>query len=139
MATINENNQSYLELQGMEARKTQLAMSDYNRENEYNERHNDALADGDGQGKGTGDFAGHGWSVPDLTKPKGQINYSNFNTSDGGNDCDQQARKIMTARSLYGPEKQYGIDIIPNTSLNVSDGQYDGSQRSKIAYVCPVV
>lgn len=139
MATIKESGQSYLEAQGQEARLLQTARADYNSNNEYNERHPDALADGDGQGKGTGDFQGHGWSVPDMTKPKDEMAYGNFNTSDGGNDCDHSAREVMTNRSIYGPGREYGRDIIPDTSLNVSDGQFNNAGRTKIAYICPVV
>ena len=35
MATINDNNQSYLEMQGIEARDEQMARSDYNANDEY--------------------------------------------------------------------------------------------------------
>lgn len=139
MATVNSNNQSYLEMQGIEARKEQMARSDYNQSNEYNERHNDALADGDGQGKGTGDFGGHGFTVPDMTKPKDQISYSNFNTTGAGNDCDQKARETMLARSIYNADNQYGIDVIIDTSANVAEGQYYGAGRSRLPYTCPIV
>lgn len=138
MATINDEGRSYLEIQGQEARQQQTAQSDYNQLNYYDEKHDDALATGDAQGKGTGDFGGHGYTVPDMTKPKEQMSYANFNTSDGGNDCDQSARAIMMARSIYGPNKQYGIDVVPDTSLNVADGQYDGTIHSRKSYICPV-
>lgn len=139
MATVTDNGQSYLEIQGQEARKEQMQRSDYNAANEYSETHNDALATGDAQGKGTGDFGGHGYSVPDMTKPKNMFNYSNFNTSAGGNDCDYQAREVMTARSLYGPNRQYGVDIVVDTTANINDGQYDGGIRTRLPYPCPVV
>lgn len=136
MATVKENGQSYLEMQGIEARNEQTQRSDYNREEEYNEFHPDALSDGDGKGKGTGDFGGHGHSVPDMTKDKHEMYYGNFNTSRGGNNCDVAARRTMLGRSLYSSDRQYGIDIVPDTSLNVADGQYDG-YTSGLAWVCP--
>ena len=139
MATINDNNQSYLEIQGIEARGEQMARSDYNANDEYSESHNDALATGDTQGKGTGNYGGHGFSVPDMTKPKEQMAYGNFNTYEGGNDCDYTARETMLARSIYGPDRQYGIDIKVDTSNNVREGQYDGAGRSRLPYTCPVM
>lgn len=139
MATVNSNNQSYLEMQGIDARTEQMARSDYNQSNEYNERHSDALANGDAQGKGTGDFGGHGFTVPDMTKPKDQISYSNFNTSGGGNDCDQKARNTMLARSIYNSSNQYGIDVVIDTSANVAEGQYNGAGRARLPYTCPIV
>lgn len=137
MATINSNGQSYLESQGIEARKEQMGRSDYNPNNKYSEKHSDALASS-GKGKGTGDFGGHGYTVPDMTKSKSEMNYKNFSTTGSGNECDQKAREVMTARNIYGPTNRYGIEVMPDTSKNVQDGQYDGSQMSKIAYLCPV-
>ena len=90
MATINDNNQSYLEMQGIEARDEQMA-------------------------------------------------YGNFNTYEGGNDCDYTARETMLARSIYGPDRQYGVDIKVDTSNNVREGQYDGAGRSRLPYTCPVM
>jgi len=139
MATITENGQSYLELQAQDERNEETAKKDYNKLNYYDEKHPDALSTGDANGKGTGDFGGHGYSVPDLSKPKHQMNYGNFNTVAGGNNCDETARNTMMARSLYGSDRQYGIDVVPNTELNILDGQYDGQSRSRQTHICPVV
>ena len=139
MATIKENGQSYLETQGIDERDKQLAQSDYNASNIYDEKSPDALSDGDGQGKGSGNFGGHGHSVPDMTKPKEQMAYGNFNTYEGGNDCDYTSRETMLARSIYGPDRQYGVDIKVDTSNNVREGQYDGAGRSRLPYTCPVM
>lgn len=138
MATIKENGQSYLEQEAIEARKEQTGRSDYNRNNEYNEQHPDALATGDERGKGTGNFGGHGWIVPDMTKPRTQMS-GQFNTDEGGNDCDYASRNIMTARSLYGPGREYGVDYVVDTALNRADGQYDGAERVRVPYICPVM
>jgi hypothetical protein len=138
MATIKENGQSYLEQEAIDLRHEQMGRSDYNPNNEYNEQHQDALSTGDDKGKGTGDFGGHGWIVPDMTKPSSQIG-GMFNTDDGGNNCDHSARSIMTARSLYGPGREYGMDIVVDTSMNVAEGQYDGAAPIRVPYSCPVV
>lgn len=138
MATIKQNGQSYLEQEAIDARREQTARSEYNKQNEYNEQHPNALATGDEKGKGTGDFGGHGWIVPDMTKPKSQTS-NEFNITDGGNDCDYAARNVMTARSIYGPGREYGIDYVVNTELNRLDGQYDGAERKRIPYICPVM
>jgi len=138
MATIKTDGQTYLEQEGIDLRHEQAARSDYSQQNEYNEQHPDALSTGDAQGKGTGDYGGHGWIVPDMTKPKGEMS-GMFNTEAGGNNCDERSRGVMTARSLYGPDRQYGIDIVPNTAKNRLEGQYDGANPIRVPYTCPVV
>jgi hypothetical protein len=136
--TINKEGQSYLEIEGMAARHEQTGRSDYNQSNEYNAQHQDALATGDEKGKGTGDFGGHGWIAPDMSKPKEQISPM-FNTDEGGNNCDNYLRDAMTARSNYGPGREYGIDYVVNTSANIMDGQYDSSEAIKLPYTCPII
>lgn len=74
-----------------------------------------------------------------MTKPKNQMAYGNFNTYAGGNDCDYTARETMLARSIYGPDRQYGVDVTVDTAANVSEGQYDGAGRARLPYPCPVV
>lgn len=134
MATINDNGQSYLETQGFEARNEQLQTNNYGSGNEYNEKHEDALASS-GIGKGSGDFGGHGWTVPDMTKSK-YDRKSQFNTSVGGNACDTTARDRMINRSIYGPNNIYAK---PDTSANIAAGQYDADKtRTRTAYICPV-
>lgn len=138
MATLTENGQSYLEKEALEARHEQMGRSDYNPNNEYNEQHPDALANGDERGKGTGNFGGHGWIVPDMTKPKSQMS-GMFNTEDGGNDCDHAARSVMINRSIYGPGREYGRDYVVDTIANRIEGQYDGAERVRVPYTCPVM
>ena len=50
--------QSCLEKKGIEARNKTLVRNDYNRNDEYNPMHPDALSNGDPLGKGTG-HGGH--------------------------------------------------------------------------------
>ena len=140
---INENGQSYLEVEAIQARKEQMERSDYNQNNEYSESHPDALSNGDIRGKGTGNFGGPTYTVPDMTKPKSEIGSSGFNTEAGGNSCDERARDVMTARSLYSPERQYGLasmgaNVYVDTAVNRADGQYDGSNPKRLPYTCPV-
>jgi hypothetical protein len=137
MATIKQDGQTYLEQEGIELRRVQTARDDYSQANEYSEQHQDALSTGDEKGKGTGNFGGHGWIVPDMTKPKSEMS-GMFNTEAGGNSCDEASRSVMTARSLYGPDRQYGVDIVPDTSRNRLEGQYDGAEPIKVPYICPV-
>lgn len=138
MATLTENGQSYLEEEAIAARHEQMGRSDYNPNNEYSAQHKDALATGDERGKGTGDFGGHGFIVPDMSKPRNQRS-GMFNTENAGNDCDHSARKIMTERSIYGPGREYGVEYVVNTSANRAEGQYDGSERTRIPYKCPLL
>ena len=138
MATINDKGQSYLEIEGIDARREQMGRSDYNPSDEYSEMHQDAIADGDERGKGTGDFGGHGWIVPDMTKPHSQMS-GMFNTEDGGNNCDHAARAVMTERSIYGPGREYGRDYVVDTIANRVEGQYDSSERIRVPYTCPIL
>jgi hypothetical protein len=119
--------QTCLEQRGMEERHVEIARSDYNIEDQYSAAHKDALSDGDPQGKGTG-HGGHTSYLPDCTKPVGQINYSNFDTANGGGYYDIHGRNEISGRlramaaSIYNEENQYGLDLI-NTEANIADGQ----------------
>lgn len=120
--------QSCLEKKGIEARNKTLVRNDYNRNDEYNPMHPDALSNGDPLGKGTG-HGGHTHTIPNCNAPQG-INYSNFDTNNGGGQYDIEGRNgiggrnFLMATSLYSPVNNYyemGID----TSANEADGQID--------------
>ena len=133
MANIKENGQTCLEKRGMEARHEQITRSDYNIEDEYSATHKDAMSDGDAQGKGTG-RGGHTHFLPDCTKPTTLIDYSNFDTENGGGYYDIKGRNGIGGRdralatSLYNKEAQYGPNLV-NTSKNIEDGQYYVGQQ----------
>ena len=123
-----ENGQTCLEKRGMEERNQEIVRSDYNQESPYSATHPDAMSDGDPQGKGTG-HGGHNAWLPDCTKPTNMIDYSNFDTVNGGGIYDIKGRNDIggrersLARSMYNYEYQYGANLI-NTAENVADGQY---------------
>ena len=131
MSTI-ENGQSCLEKRGMEERSQEIVRSDYNRENEYGPTHKDALSDGDVQGKGTGGSHTH-W-LPSCAKPTTTIDYSNFDTTNGGGLYDIKGRNGIGGReyainaSLYSKEMPYGANLI-DTTRNQEDGQYVFGQQ----------
>ena len=118
--------QTCLEVKGIDARNNLLVRNDYTRNDEYNSLHQDALATGDPQGKGTG-HGGHTHSTPDCTKPS-SIDYSNFDTQNGGGLYDIEGRNGVGGRnfsmtiSVYNEENQYGPNSV-DTSANVADGQ----------------
>ena len=126
MATIM-NGVTCLEARGMEERHVEIARNDYNIEDQYSVIHPDALSDGDPQGKGTG-HGGHSAWLPDCSLPKNFINYSNFDTRNGGGSYDIDGRNDISGRkramasSLYNNEVEYGLSLI-NTVANVVDGQ----------------
>ena len=132
MATV-ENGQTCLEKRGMEERHQEITRSDYNIENQYGATHPDAISDGDAQGKGTG-HGGHTHFLPDCTKPTTTINYSNFDSENGGGYYDIEGRNGISGRkramatSLYNKEVQYGPTLV-DTSANVADGQYYVGQQ----------
>ena len=129
MENTIQNGQTCLEKRGMEERREEIARSDYNRERPYDDRHKDALSDGDAQGKGTG-RGGHGHFLPNCNEPDGKINYSNFDTQNGGGKYDiegrpevgESGRKASMARSLYNNLNQYGPTSV-NTQANRNEGQ----------------
>jgi hypothetical protein len=127
MANTIPNGQTCLEKRGMEERHEEITRSDYNIENQYGATHQDALSDGDPQGKGTG-HGGHTHFLPDCTKPTNMINYSNFDTENGGGCYDIKGRNEIGGRerlmaiSIYNKENAYGPALV-DTSLNVADGQ----------------
>lgn len=119
--------QTCLEKKGIESRANLITRNDYTRVDEYSSTHNDALATGDPQGKGTG-HGGHTHSVPDCNKPS-SIDYSNFDTSTkAGGEYDINGRNGVGGRvfaqniSIYNEENSYGITSV-DTSANVADGQ----------------
>lgn len=123
------DNQSCLEKRGIEQRHDELVRNDYQREdNEYSVIHKDALSDGDERGKGTG-HGGHTHYLPDCNGPIGMINYSNFDTFNGGDNYDINGRNDVGGRrkamatSIYNQERQYGMTSV-STELNRIEGQY---------------
>jgi hypothetical protein len=133
MANTIQNGQTCLEKRGMEERHEEITRSDYNIENQYSPTHSDAMSNGDVQGKGTG-HGGHTHFLPDCTKPTTTINYSNFDTENGGGYYDIKGRNGISGReralatSLYNKEAQYGPKSV-DTSANVAEGQYYVGQQ----------
>ena len=95
-------------------------MSLYNEDDEYSAIHKNALSDKSAQGKGTS-FGGHTHTIPNPDKPR-TINYSAFNTDNGGNIYDVESRGMLETISLYSKETPYGAHMI-DTSANKVDGQ----------------
>ena len=130
-----ENGQTCLEKRGMDERSEEIVRSDYNAENPYGPTHPDAISDGDPQGKGTG-HGGHNAWLPDCTKPNNMIDYSNFDTTNGGGEYDIKGRNDIggrersLARSMYNQENQYNAGLV-NTEQNVAEGQYYIGQTIK--------
>lgn len=120
--------QSCLEKRGIEERSVEIVRSDYNIENQYGPSHPDALSNGDVNGKGTG-HGGHTHYLPDCNKPTSTIDYSNFDTINGGGLYDIEGRNDVGGRkkainsSLYNHERQYSANLI-NTEINLRQGQY---------------
>lgn len=127
MSTIT-NGQTCLESRAITERTTEITRSDYNIEDQYSATHKDALSDGDAQGKGTG-HGGHTHWLPDCTKSTTTIDYSNFDTENGGGLYDIEGRNDIGGRtkslaySLYNKENQYSANLI-DTAENQADGQY---------------
>ncbi len=120
--------QSCLEKRGIEERSVEIVRSDYNIENQYGPSHPDALSNGDVNGKGTG-HGGHTHYLPDCNKPTSTIDYSNFDTLNGGGLYDIEGRNDVGGRkkainsSLYNHERQYSANLV-NTEINLRQGQY---------------
>ena len=120
--------QSCLENRGIKARHEEIVRNDYGNNNEYSSTHKNAIGGEDSIGKGSPSIKGHNDWLPDCTKPTTMINYSNFDTENGGNMYDINGRngiggrKQSLVRSMYNKENQYGADLI-ETEENIKDGQ----------------
>lgn len=119
--------QSRLESEAIDKRHELEVISDYQKDtNEYSEQHQDALSNGDPQGKGTG--VSMGYSIPGQTTNKG-INYTNIATNSGGGLYDIEGRngiggrRYLEAINMYNAENSYGVDSV-DTSMNVAEGQF---------------
>lgn len=127
MADNIKNGQTCLEERGIECRHEEIVRNVYNKDNQYSDIHPDAISDGDVNGKGTGGNTSTAW-VPDCSKPKNLMNYSNFSTDRGGGKYDIEGRNGVGGRlkaqvsSLYNENYQYGANLV-NTALNREDGQ----------------
>ena len=104
MANTVQNGQTCLEKRGMEERHVEITRSDYNIENQYG------------------------------TKPTTRIDYSNFDTENGGGCYDIKGRNGISGReramaiSMYNKELPYGAKLV-DTTANVNDGQYFVGQQ----------
>lgn len=123
--------QSNLEKKAIERRQVELLRSDYTKNNKYDVTHEDAKSDASKTdkplGKGTG-HGGHTHYQPDYSKSQTMIDYSNFDTFNGGGSYDIHGRneiggrKRLTKYNIYGPNNTY-LDEPIDTSLNVAEGQ----------------
>lgn len=129
MATVDQNGQSCLEKAGIAERNEEIVRSIYNSEDEYSATHPNAISDGDVKGKGT-KSGGHGAWLPSCNGvASNAINYSNFDTVNGGGKYDIEGRNDIGGRNkamasqLYNPESQYGAKLI-NSEENIAQGQF---------------
>lgn len=119
--------QSKLEKIANEERKTETLKSNYNINDQYSPTHSNAKSDGDMKGKGT-NHGGHTHFLP-STNASPTIDYSNFDTENGGNLYDIEGRNNISGRkralasSLYNKDYSYGAHLI-NTEENQRNGQF---------------
>lgn len=124
--------QSNLEKKAIEERNEEIIRNDYDYNDEYSSTHEDALTHPESTdkpfGKGTG-HGGHTYFLPDSNKSKDQINYSNFDTFNGGGSYDiygkegVSGRQTLTTINLYSSDNAYGINSV-DTTKNQMDGQF---------------
>lgn len=121
--------QTNLEKTGFEKRRELEVRNDYNKNEEYNYTHPNAISDGDVKGKGTGS-GGHTHVVPSDDKSvTTRYNYGMFDSTRGGGLYDIEGRNGIGGRqflqtiSKYDSEHQYGAHSV-DTSANIKDGQY---------------
>lgn len=124
--------QSNLEIKGIEERNNEIIRNDFDNDDEYSSTHEDALSHPESEdkpwGKGT-NHGGHTHYIPDASKSKTQMNYSNFDTRNGGGSYDIygynniSGRNRLTTINLYSQDNAYGVDSV-DTSKNQEDGQY---------------
>jgi hypothetical protein len=126
------NKQSYLEKQGIDARREQTIRSDYNKTDFYSEEHQDALSNPADPnkilGKGvTGGSMYHYTPNHDLSSTS--YHYDSLSTTEGGGAYDIHGRNNDGGRhrlmsyNVYGADNAYGLDSI-DESANLEEGQY---------------
>lgn len=123
--------QTNLEKKAIDRRTIETLRSDYNKNEKYDVTHEDAKSDASKTdkplGKGTG-HGGHTHYQPNYNKPQTLIDYSNFDTFNGGGSYDIHGRNEVGGRNrlvtynIYGPNNSYLAEAI-DTSANVADGQ----------------
>jgi hypothetical protein len=123
--------QTNLEKKAIERRQVELVRSDYNKTEEYDKSHEDAKSDASRVdkplGKGTA-HEGHTHYRPDYSKSQTLIDYSNFDTFNGGGSYDIHGRNEIGGRNrlvsynIYGPNNSY-LDEPIDMSLNIAEGQ----------------
>lgn len=130
--------QTCLEKIGVDRRPIDRARNDYYSGDEYSKDHKDALSDGDSRGMGTG-HPGHGHYTPDCTKAimtdngvvSSPIDYSNFDTNNGGNSYDingregipNSGRNALLNINNYNRDIAYGKGYV-TINVRQDEGQY---------------
>jgi hypothetical protein len=137
---ITQNGQTCLESIAIQKRPVQEAHNEYADEKPYGEN----VAE-----KSTG-HGGHSFFMPDCSKAQmigehfdSPIDYSNFDTFNGGSQCDEKGVPSLShsgrignqSINNYGPNKPYGANLI-NTELNVADGQYVVGTTQRTPIIC---
>lgn len=130
MANNVTKGQSFLEKAGIKERNEEIVRSIYNVDDEYSAIHDNAKSNGDVKGKGTGNGTAGAW-LPDHSSGEASnaINYSNFDTQNGGGLYDIKGRNDIggreknVSRMLYNRENQYGPNLV-NTEENIALGQF---------------
>ena len=85
---------------------------------------------------GHGDYLPSCNEVIDFGGAQNAINYSNFETTKGGSECDQSLRNQMVTRSLYNAEHQYQG---PDDIASLYTQQYVFGENAKDIFNCPVL
>ena len=122
--------QTRLEEEGKVIRNERLIKNEYqkNEEKQYNEEHDTALTHDDELhplGKGT-KSGGHTHITPNRKAPKA-IDYSQFNTENGGGSYDifgrdeAGGRKRSQMINIYGPDRQYNENSIDTSNSEMSE------------------
>jgi len=154
MALIN--GQSCLENIGLGHRPVLLMKNEYQKEEAYDVNHPNALATGDGRGRGTA-HGGHTHSIPDCTKAEyigehfqspieAQIdsNIDSGPNQTGAGDCvdvngrlglAHSGRNALIGINIYDHINTYGAHSV-NTELNVNDGQFVVGYNERTPILC---
>jgi hypothetical protein len=124
--------QSNLEKKGTSERQIELVRNDIKKNEPYSPTHPDAISHPDdpesSHGKGTG-HGGHTYFLPDPNGNPNLINYSNFDTFNGGSGYDIYGRNDIGGRkksmtiNIYNQDNAYGLNSV-DTTKNIIDGQY---------------
>lgn len=148
---MTKDKQSAVEIEGKDYREGLLSKYNFyqkGEETEYSTEHEDAKSHNDENhpwGKGTPDFIGEAYTVPDHSRSKTEIKEYSLHTQDNIEDGETTAggsydkygrngkggREYLKRINIYNKNNEYGVDSVDIT-ISEDEGQYFFATRDSV-------